>query len=310
MSRRAIGYTTAGLLALLTLAACSSGGSDAGSHSAIANAAGGMVQPAPNEKAPGAAREPAVAPSPGGADATTTGLVTEAKIRTAQMTVDVRGSANVAKQADAAASIATGAGGEVDADERTSGAAATATMQLRVPPARLGGVLGELSKLGKERRRELSVTDVSEKVADVDSRVISAQDAIVRLRALYASASKVGEVIVVEGELSRREADLESLQAQQRTLARQTAMAVVSLTLQTAATVHPAAKPHKHASGFVAGLRRGWDGFVDAAGWIATAAGTVLPFLVLVVLLALGGRLAWRRMPHGPGPAPAPSPAD
>ena len=53
------------------------------------------------------------------------------------------------------------------------------------------------------------------------SRVASAQQAIVRLRTLYGKAAKVRDVIAIEGELNSREADLESLQAQQRALAAQ-----------------------------------------------------------------------------------------
>ncbi len=51
--------------------------------------------------------------------------------------------------------------------------------------------------------------------------------AIVRLRTLYAGASKVADVITIESELATRESDLESLEAQQRALAAQTSMATV-----------------------------------------------------------------------------------
>jgi hypothetical protein len=310
MSRLAVGYATAGLLILLTVAACSGGGSGAGSHAANAGRiAGGGAAPA----AAGNQPETRAGLAPSQQDkAVTASVVTEAKIRTAQLTVAVARAAQVGGVADQAAQITIGVGGEVDADDRTSGPAATAEMQLRVPPAQLRPVLDQLAALGKEKSRSLSTTDVSEKVADVDSRVASARDAIARLRALYSSATKIGEIITVEGELSGREADLESLEAQQRTLARQTAMAVITLTLQTApkpAVVKPHTS-HKHYTGFVGGLRRGWDGFVDAANGVAIAFGTLLPFLVLILALAVGGRFAWRRFPHRTAPAPAPAPAE
>lgn len=230
-----------------------------------------------------------------------------AKIRVAQMTVDVK-RGGVAGAADRAESTALGVGGEVDADDRTSGRDATASLQLRVPPEALTTVLGQLSRLGHEASRQLSTTDVTEKVADVDSRVASAGQSIVRLRTLYANAAKVGDIIAIESELNQREADLESLQAQQRALARQTSMATITLTLRTAVkAVVPKPKPKQHhRSGFLGGLERGWDGFVAAASWVAIAVGTVLPFLVLLALLGAVGRLVWRRRPH-PAPAPAPS---
>lgn len=232
-----------------------------------------------------------------------------AKIRVAQMTVDVaRG--RVASAADRAEAIALGVGGEVDTDDRSSGRYATASLLLRVPPSSLTSVLGQLGRLGHERSRQLSTTDVTEKVADVNSRVASAQQAIVRLRTLYANATKVSDVIAVESELNQRESDLESLQAQQRALQRQTSLASITLTLQTAkAVAKPATKHHHSRSGFVGGLSRGWDGFVSAAKWVATAVGTLLPFLVLLALLAVAARIAWRRRPH-PAPMPTPTPSE
>lgn len=322
MSRQAVGYATAGLLILVTVAACSGGpgGKSSAGGRAVNGGAVGAAAAAPNagdaEAGGAAAPQPGargdLAPGQGHKEAVTTSVLTEAKIRTAQLTVAVAKAAQVAVAADHAAQIAVGVGGEVDADDRTSGPAATAEMQLRVPPAQLRPVLDQLAALGKEKSRALSTTDVSEKVADVDSRVGSARDAIARLRALYSSATKIGEIITVEGELSSREADLESLEAQQRTLARQTAMALITLTLQTApkpAVVKPPTH-HKHYTGFVGGLHRGWDGFVDAANGVATAFGTLLPFLVLILALAVGGRFAWRRFPHRTGPTPSPAPAE
>jgi hypothetical protein len=312
MRRRAVGYATAGLLVLVTVSGCSGGSGKSSAGGQAAANAGLPVRGAP--AAAGQQSEVRASAAGGQAKgaAVTAVVVTEAKIRTAQLTVVVAKAAQVAGQADRAAQITIGVGGEVDSDDRMSGPAAAAAMQLRVPPAQLRPVLDQLAALGKEKSRALSTTDVSEKVADVDSRVQSARDAIARLRVLYSSASKIGEIITVEGELSSREADLESLEAQQRTLARQTAMAVITLTLQTApkTTVAKPHTTHKHHSGFVGGLHRGWDGFVAAANGVATAFGTLLPFLVLILVLGVAGRVAWRRMPRRTGPGPSPAPAE
>ena len=229
-----------------------------------------------------------------------------AKIRVAQVTVDIR-RGGVAAAADRAESIALGVGGEVDGDDRTAGRNATASLQRRVPPESLPTVLTQLAALGHESSRQVSTTDVTEKVADVDSRVTSARQSIARLRTLYANAAKVSDIIAIESELNDREADLESLEAQQRALLQQTSMATITLTLQTVAKAVVPPKPKHHRSGFLGGLERGWDGFVAAARWIAIAVGTLLPFLVLLALLGIAGRFAWRRRPH---PAPTPTPSE
>lgn len=233
-----------------------------------------------------------------------------AKIRIADLTVAVSGAANVAHRANDADAITAAAGGEVDSDDRTSGRHATATLQLRVPPGALQDTLRKLSALGRERSRQLSTTDVTQQVADVTSRIISARDSINRLRVLYANAHKVRDVIQIEDELNTREADLESLQARQRTLQRQTALATVNLSLVTASKKAVVAhKHHTNRGGFIGGLDRGWDGFVAAAAWVANAVGTLLPFLALLIIVAaVVRRWGWPR--HRPAPTAAPAPSE
>jgi len=92
----------------------------------------------------------------------------------------------------------------------------------------------------------------------------------------------------VQQQISSDESDLNSLQAQQRALARQTSYATVSLTLLS--PQHKAA--HKQPAsrrGFLAGLSAGWRAFGHAAAWVLTALGVALPFLVIVALLAAAG---------------------
>lgn len=290
--RKRLSMVIAALLGLLALGACTSSGGSLGNDSGGGTRAQVDRLPA---HAPSPSGERAAAPAGDRAPAKDAAPVLgAAKIRTAELTVAIRGAERVATKADAAGDIATRAGGEIDADDRTAGASATATLRLRIPPEQLRATLRVLARLGKERSREMSTADVTARVADVDSRVASARGSIARLRALYASAKRVSDVIAVEGELSSRQAELESLEAAQRTLSRQTSMATVTLYLQTADT--QATSPKKR-NGFLGGLERGWDGFVAAASWVATAAGTVLPFLVLVLVLGLAARLLGVRLP-------------
>ncbi|MEO9139711.1 MAG: DUF4349 domain-containing protein [Jatrophihabitans sp.] len=236
--------------------------------------------------------------APGGNRAATPLALTEARIRTAELTVSVKGAANVTTKADVAGDIAIRAGGEIDGDDRTAGKYASATLLLRVPPSALQESLTALSKLGKATSRQLSSRDVTSQVADVTSRVGSAQQAILRLRGLYEKATKVSDVISIEQELSSREADLESLQAQQRALSTQTGLASITLTLRTATTAAPAPKKQNR-TGFVGGLHDGWDALTSAASSVAVAIGAVLPFAVLLLVVALGLRLLWPRLRSG-----------
>ena len=146
--------------------------------------------------------------------------------------------------------------------------------------------------------------DVTETVIDVDSRVKSAQASVERIRALLSEATTIGEVVRIESELSRREADLESLLAQQRVLADQTEMATLSVTVLAPEAVDTAPEDEE---GFVAGLERGWDAFVNVVVVALTTIGVLLPFLVVGGLIALPLLLAWRRRRPIDHPAPDPS---
>lgn len=303
-----------GAVAAITAVGACTGGSSGGAGAG--SAAGGAAAAAPRgatHAAASAVPAPALAPvgrrgtsggTSGGAAADgTSGRFTAvdigtAKIRVASMTVQVRRGATVAAQADRAEAIALGAGGEVDSDDRTSGRDAIATLLVRVPPDQLTATLTQLSRLGVERNRRLSTQDVTSQVADVTSRVASARAAIARLRVLFRRAHKIADVITLESELSTRESDLESLQAQQRALATETSTAAITLTLTSPPRrPHPVVKPPaRHDSGFVAGLRGGWHAFVTGLVALSTVLGAVLPFVVLLALLAVVARLLWPRL--------------
>jgi hypothetical protein len=287
--RRAVLIGAAGIAAITLIGACSGGSSRATGVGAKSNAATASRDAAP----------PGVARSGGGSVAdtspgTTVAVVTTAKIRQVAMTVEVAKAADVARRADQAGAIAASAGGEVYGDDREGGKDATATLTLKVPPAALSDVVRDLSRLGTEKSRTSSTKDVTAEVVDVDTRVASLQDAITELQKLYNRPDQpLADVLEVERELAARESDLESLQAQQRALHAQTDTATVTLTLVTAAP--PVHKKH-HAGGFVGGLRDGWDAFVHGATAVATGVGAVVPFAVLLLLLAFGLRLVWPRL--------------
>jgi hypothetical protein len=284
-----------GLIAVVTaLGACSS----SARHTAVAGRTSVGLGKA---DVAGPAVDPAGVPSSG--EPAKPELVTSAKIRTADMTIAVPSAAGVARAADAADAVAAKYGGEVFGDQRTSGREAAAVVTLKVPPATLGAVLHDLSALGHEKSRSESTEDVTGEVVDVDTRVANLQKMITALETLYdPSHRKLSELIDLEQQISQRVADLESLQAQQRALHAQTDTATVTLTVETQAAAR------HHVTGFLGGLRKGWDAFVRGAQAVALGLGAAIPFAVLIVLLALGLRIASPRLARRtPPPAPAAS---
>ena len=174
-------------------------------------------------------------------------------------------------------------------------------LTLKIPVAQYGPVLAKLKGLGTKISFSSRAVDVTQQVADVGSRVASAQAAIKQLRALLSKAGSVGQLLSVQEEINSQESDLEALLAQQRALAHETSYATVTAVL----VGHHArfvAKPEKTSPGFLAGLKGGWHALVTVVGWLLTALGSALPFLIPVLLIggiALEGRrrLARRKAP-------------
>jgi hypothetical protein len=227
-------------------------------------------------------------------------------IATAEMTLR---SVDVDATVDTVESIATAANGYVSARDVQSNPddpdRTRATIVVRVPTAKLDVVIDDVTAEGDLVRVVSDEQDVTQTVVDVDSRVRSAQASVNRIRVLLSEANTIGDVVRIESELARREADLESLQAQQRALADQTALATLSVTVLAPEAAAPGPTPGTDEDGFVAGLQRGWTALVDVVVVALTTVGVVLPFAVVGLLVALPFAAAWRRRHRATSPDPA-----
>lgn len=217
-------------------------------------------------------------------------------IATAEVTMR---SDDVDTSVDDVSSIADAAGGFVSARDVQNNPddpdRTRATITVRVPTHRLDTVIDDISAEGELVRVVSDEQDVTQTVVDVNSRVRSAQASVERIRVLLSQANTIGAVVRIESELARREADLESLQAQQRALADQTAMATLSVTVLAPEAAGAVPGPPEDEDGFVGGLQRGWDALVDASVVALTIVGAVLPFAVVGALVALPFVAVWRR---------------
>lgn len=219
-------------------------------------------------------------------------------IRTGELDVVVE---NVRTAADEAGRILRAAGGNVEAEERgNSDRSASAVLRLRVPPEAFDTTIAALSALGEERNRRLGNDDVTEQVIDLDSRLSTQRASVERVRALLADAEDLREVVAIEAELTRRIADLESLEARLTALTGQVDLATITLRL-TATDAPIAAAPGP--LGFEDGLRAGWDAVVALGRGLGLTAGALLPFSPV---LAVGVYLIWRaRSRRTPAAAPS-----
>ena len=295
--------------ACLLAAGCSTGGSSASS----APAPGAELAPA--RAAAGAAgssaQGSAAQGSAGSASTSLTALpATSSIIYTASLTVRTTHLTQAAAQAT---QMARAAGGYVSSEstrlDRAHPDRSTVSLELKIPVSAYQATLGALStQTGTRLAMSQHAEDVTQTVADVTSRVTSAQAAISQLRALLRHAGSVSSLLTVQNQINDEESGLESLLARQRALTHETSFGTVDMLL-----VAPSARAghhgrHKAAGGFVAGLRAGWHGLVRVVSLVLTGAGAALPFAVILAVLGYAGYRArrwWlgrRAAPAAPGP--------
>jgi hypothetical protein len=213
-------------------------------------------------------------------------------VYTAALTVRAR---DVETQDNKAKEIVANVGGYVSSEttsvDPAHPALSTVNLELKIPVASYPATLENLAtQLGTQVSLQQQAQDVTETVANVNSRVTSAQASISQLRALLGRAGSVSDLLNIQNQISLQESDLESLQAQQRALGHETAYATLSLRL---VSVPSPAKPkqHKHAAGFVRGLTAGWHALRWFGAGLLALAGVLIPFTLLI---AVAGYLAYR----------------
>ncbi|MFF6988566.1 DUF4349 domain-containing protein [Streptomyces sp. NPDC010273] len=282
------------LASSLALAGCSGGASD---KSSSASDAGGDAKAA----APDTARQEGAAGSGNARNTKAVPKLTASSIiRTASLSVRVK---DVPKALDEARTTTENAGGFVGNESTTRDGQGHERTQvvLRVPSDKYDEVLADLEGAGRLLQRTAKAQDVTDQVVDVESRIASQRASVARVRELMDRATKLSDVVELEGELSTRESDLEGLLAQQASLKDRTSLATITLSLSQTPVAKAAAKDD--GPGFVDAVAGGWRVFVTMLRWIALSLGAVLPFAA-VAALAL---FVWLRLvrPRRAGTVPA-----
>ncbi|MFF7359396.1 DUF4349 domain-containing protein [Streptomyces sp. NPDC008125] len=292
---RGAGVAAGALVVLLAVAGCGAddsggmGGSASDSKAAGVRDEGSGAEVAADSGASDGSR-PAAGGKADGKAAEKTATAAARVIRTTEMSVEVK---SVPKAVAAARSAAEGSGGlvESEATERVDDVHDASHLVLRVPEDRYEDVLGRLTGAGRLLSRTSEAKDVTDQVVDVESRVATQRASVDRVRALMEKAERISDVVALEGELSSRQADLESLLAQRASLADRTSLATITLDLYEPDTSAAA----DDETGFLDAVTGGWDAFVTTLRWIAMAIGATAPFLAVVALALVVWRLVVRR---------------
>jgi hypothetical protein len=251
-----------------------------------------------------AAKQDAPAAAPEGVTATAGPVEGRSLVYRGNVTVRVD---KVEEMADRVAAIASTAGGFVSAEKRTSGGPnAQASITVRVPSKQFHQALEQIAGLGKEIDRGTNTEDVTEAVVDLDTRIAAARASVNSVRAMFAQAKELSQVVLLEKELSQREATLASLEAKKRQLDDLVALSTITVSL-----VGPQVEivvPKSEPPGFLGGLSAGWSAFVLAVQVALAVLGFLLPFALALGVPAI--LLVWwvRRRRAGASKQPADAP--
>jgi len=296
-ARAGFGLVAVGLVTVLATGACGGSGgftSEASNDSPAAAPAQGLAE----QDSSGNAKTGSAAKLPVRAEVEQRSMVYKGELT-------VRAS-NVDEAAAMASTIATGAGGAIAGDNRRDDdGKGTADLVIRVPSDAFAATVEKLSDLGTELNRGLNREDVTEAVVDLDSRIASQKASVDRTRALLARAQQISDIVTIESELARREAELGSLQARKRSLADQVTLSTITVHLVGPAS---AAKDENEdePDTFLTGLSDGWNAFTATVNGLLVVFGALLPFLIALGIPAAVLIWALRRRRQAVGPPAAP----
>jgi len=184
-------------------------------------------------------------------------------------------------------------GGEITERETTTnkeGDLRTARLLLRIPVGAFTDALADLEDAADLQSSNSGAEDVTTKVIDTQVRIRAQRRSLARVEELLDRAQSISDIIRIEGQLTRRQADLDSLVQRLDYLQNQTSMSTI--TVNIALPPKEKEEPKKEEpeeAGFLAGLEDGWKALKSFGTDVATLSGQVLPFAV--VLLLLGGPL-------------------
>src|SRR5262249_27401114 len=122
------------------------------------------------------------------------------------------------------------------------------------------------------------------------------------VRRLLAQAKDLNQILLLEKELTTRQATLDSLVGKKRRLDEQVALSTVTVSLLGPEIPYVARKTEEPS--FLGGLRSGWDSFLVILKVVAAVLGFLIPFLIVAALVGVPV-LWWVRRKRRPVVGPA-----
>jgi hypothetical protein len=195
-------------------------------------------------------------------------------------------------------------GSDIDLSDRPE---AGGTLVIKLPPVELEAMIADLAEIGTVVGRSQDTEDVTDQVVDLDTRILSAQTSVDRVRAIMEKTTDLNQLVQLESDLAQRQLVLEQLLAQRDNTVDRAALSTLTIELRRPPLADPVVveetpEPDEELTVGRA-FSKGWDGFVTALTAVLVFIGLTAPFLGVALVLILVLRSVMRRMPR---PAPGP----
>jgi hypothetical protein len=200
----------------------------------------------------------------------------------------VLSSDNIQRSVASIMASASSLGGGVASSEVDYGAddGGFAVLVVKVPPQAVDRLLSGLDDTGEVQSINQSAQDVTEQLVNLDVRIDNARQSVDNVRGFMESTTNLNELVSLEAELTRRQTELEQLEAQQRNISDRVALSTVTIEVIPAADV-PEAVVEEDGDSIGDAFRSGWTAFAAVMFGIAFVVAATLPFLIVGLVLAL-----------------------
>ncbi len=221
-------------------------------------------------------------------------------VRTAELSLMARNFGNIRHDIESVLGRYEGHIAQLDINTPNS-QARSLNATLRIPAARLDAALGELRKLGHVDGESQRGEEVTQRSVDIEARLANARNTEQRLtEILRTRTGKLSDVLEVEEQLDRVRGQIETAEAEQKSLSNQVELATVQLKVseefkQPLAVERPGTLTRIRNSA-VEGIRTAADGTIGFLTWLLSTG----PSLLLIgALLFFPVRWLWKQRTHG-----------
>jgi hypothetical protein len=179
------------------------------------------------------------------------------------------------------------------ANQNGSGGAPFGTITLEVPVDNFSTALKQAETYGKTSNVSTKATDVTGQYVDLQARLSALEDSRQQYLTILAKATSIGDILAVQEQLDAIQSQIEQLQGQLQVLTSETSYSTLNVTVsENGPPPRPGPLPE---SGLVQAWHDSVGGFVAGTEGAVRLAGPLLFALLCLAIVAVGGRLLWRR---------------